>query len=88
MTRPHGLPHQRSSRSRRSVGQPSQQNERSRRSVAPTMRPHGPPLWRNSRSWTTVAATILRPRLLSRPRRLWLKSNAAMRWPPKLPRRR
>ena len=84
--RPQGPPHQRSSCSWKSVGQPSQRNERSRRSVAATMRPHGPPLWRNSRSWRRVAATILRPRLLSRPRWRWLKSVVATRRPPRLPR--
>ena len=75
MMRPHGLPHQRSLRSRKSVGQPSQRNEHLRRSVAATMRPHGPPLWQNFRSWRRVAATILRPRLLSWPRWCWLKSD-------------
>ena len=85
MMQPHGPPHQRSSRSRKSVGQPSQQYERSQMSVAATMRPHGLPLWRNLRSWRTVAATILRPRLLSQPLWRWLKSDVAMRRLPRLP---
>ena len=84
--RPHGPPHQRNSRSRKCVGQPSQRYERSRRSVAAMMRPHGPPLWQNSLSWRRVAATILRPRLLSQPRWRWLKSDVTMRQSPKLPR--
>jgi hypothetical protein len=84
--RPHGPPHQRRSRSRKSVGQPSQRYECSRRSVAAAMRPHGLHLWRNSRLWRRVAATILRPRLLSQPRWRWLKSDNATRRSPRLPR--